>query len=256
MGYLVCAVSRNPEFPLADLCLQADFSNPSSIEHVFARCEKQLGVPNVVIFNAFSWNSMGTSNPLEADVEGFQRDLNINTVSAFAAMKAAVKEFGKLGPEIKKTFLFTGNKGNTLICPQLGLLALTKSATWYLIQTILASYSPEEETTKPRFYFVDERSPNGKGIYFISGAAHAKFFLELAERVDQGPPLATFVRGVGYKKFEEDEVCFLPVRKMEEITDSEYGVDDKEKEIQQGIGKGRDRVYWVKGAEQADGGKV
>jgi len=59
---------------------------------------------------------MGTSNPLDADLEGFQRDLNINTVSAFAAMKEAVKGFGKLGPEIKKTFLFTGNKGNTLVC--------------------------------------------------------------------------------------------------------------------------------------------
>ena len=37
---------------------------------------------------------------------------------------------------------------------------------------------------------------------FISGTAHAEFFLKLAERGDQGPPLATFVRGLGYTRFD------------------------------------------------------
>jgi len=55
-----------------------------------------------------------------------------------------------------------------------------------------------------------------------------------------------------YAHTTEDEACFLPVRKIEEISDSAYGVEDKEKELQQGIGKGRERVYWVKEADKVE----
>lgn len=54
-----------------------------------------------------------------------------------------------------------------------------------------------------RFYYADERSAEGKEVWSaIDGPAHAEFFSKLVHGETQGPVLATFVKGVGYKKFE------------------------------------------------------
>lgn len=53
-GYRVASVARTTHDNVkkhSDLCLTVDFSDPSSIEGVFKRVEKELGVPNVVIYN-------------------------------------------------------------------------------------------------------------------------------------------------------------------------------------------------------------
>lgn len=65
---------------------------------------------------AYSW-SIGTdpSNPLSTLIEGVQKDLAINTVSAYAAAQAAVKSFDKLLSDVKKTFIYTGNTNNTAV---------------------------------------------------------------------------------------------------------------------------------------------
>lgn len=52
-----------------------------------------------------------------------------------------------------------------------------------------------------RFYYADERKPDGSPAFRISGAAHGKFYLQLAEREIQVPWLATFVNGSGYVEF-------------------------------------------------------
>jgi hypothetical protein len=39
----------------------------------------------------------------------------VNTLSAYAAAQEAVKGFDKLPENVKKTFIFTGNKGNTVV---------------------------------------------------------------------------------------------------------------------------------------------
>lgn len=96
---------------------------------------------------------------------------------------------------------------------------MTKGASWYLIQTLVVAL----KDSGFRFYYVDERTPEGKGMRFISGEAHASFFLELAEREDQGPPLATFVRGKGYTAFAGDELASLPVLSLTELADFDYG---------------------------------
>lgn len=36
----------------------------------------------------------------------------------------------------------------------------------------------------------------------VSGEAHGEFYVQLAESKSQGPWQQTFVKGVGYKKFE------------------------------------------------------
>jgi hypothetical protein len=52
-----------------------------------------------------------------------------------------------------------------------------------------------------RFYYADERKPDGAPAYKIDGPLHGKIYTELAEGTSQGPWQQTFVKGEGYKKF-------------------------------------------------------
>ena len=71
-------------------------------------------LPIAYIEAAYSW-SMGPmpSDPVSAPLQDFQKDLAINTVSAYAAVQAAVRGFGELPSDVKKTFIYTGNSGHT-----------------------------------------------------------------------------------------------------------------------------------------------
>ena len=73
-------------------------------------------------------------------------------------------------------------------------------------------------------------------MIFVSGPAHAEFFLQLVEQESQGPVLATFVRGknVGKKgegkegrtefvRFEGDEGAYLPIMARRDWADDGYG---------------------------------
>jgi NAD(P)-dependent dehydrogenase (short-subunit alcohol dehydrogenase family) len=53
-GYKIAAVARTikPDIEAnADICLTADFSDPSVMGQIFEKVEQKLGVPNVVIYN-------------------------------------------------------------------------------------------------------------------------------------------------------------------------------------------------------------
>ncbi|KAH9204934.1 hypothetical protein DL95DRAFT_318522 [Leptodontidium sp. 2 PMI_412] len=107
--------------------------------------------------------------------------------------------------------------------PEFFGLAITKSSTWYLVQTLVAT--PLFASKGYRFYYVDERTPEGKGMQFISGRGHAQLFSQLAEQDMQGEPLATFVRGQGYVRFEGSERAVLPIGILEERVDLAYGAE-------------------------------
>ncbi|THX75468.1 NAD(P)-binding protein [Aureobasidium pullulans] len=221
-GYKVASVARTIRKEVSghsDLVMTADFSDPTTIKGIFETVERGLGVPNVVVYNPYSW-SIGTdpSNPLSTPIEGVQKDLAINTVSAYAAAQAAVKSFDKLPSDVKKTFIYTGNTSNTAIVPMALLLGLTKSSTWYMIQSLVAT--PRFISAGYRFYYVDERTPAGKAMHGISGQHMRK----LAEKETQGEALATFVRGKGYTRFEGNAAAILPVRTLEDMVDAEYGL--------------------------------
>lgn len=55
------------------------------------------------------------NDPLSAPIENLQKDFSVNTTGAYAAAQEAVKGFEKLPQSVKKTFIFTGNKGNTAV---------------------------------------------------------------------------------------------------------------------------------------------
>jgi hypothetical protein len=54
-----------------------------------------------------------------------------------------------------------------------------------------------------RFYYVDERKEDGAPKYRVDGEAHANIYWDLAHGQTQGPWMQTFVKGVGYKKFDD-----------------------------------------------------
>lgn len=55
-----------------------------------------------------------------------------------------------------------------------------------------------------RFHYADERDPDGSPVYMrIDGPAAGDFYLELAQHRSDVPWLATFVKGEGYKDFQE-----------------------------------------------------
>jgi hypothetical protein len=126
-------------------------------------------------------------NPVSAPLQDFQKDLAINSVSAYAAAQAAVAGFNKLPKDVKKTFIYTGNNGNTLVgrghvfekiatcllsqvTPMFLMLGIGKTGAWYMIQTLAASSSLASKGC--RFYYVDERTPVGKAMFHVSGPAH------------------------------------------------------------------------------------
>jgi len=63
----------------------------------------------------------------------FTKELTINTISAFVAMKEAVVSFKTLPKSVSKTFLYTGNILNLLAIPQFLSLGVGKSATSHLL---------------------------------------------------------------------------------------------------------------------------
>jgi NAD(P)-dependent dehydrogenase (short-subunit alcohol dehydrogenase family) len=73
-------------------------------------------------------------NPFSISLEDFQRDLNVNTTSVFAAAKEAVSGFQQLSASASPTFIYTGNMLNTGIIAPLMDLGVGKSATAHMIQ--------------------------------------------------------------------------------------------------------------------------
>lgn len=53
-----------------------------------------------------------------------------------------------------------------------------------------------------RFYYADERKPDGGPIYRVNGDAHEDLYWELSQGKEQGPWMQSFVKGIGYKAFD------------------------------------------------------
>lgn len=84
--------------------------------------------------------SFTKDGPFELDLSTFQNDLNVNTTSAFAAIKQAVASFAALPETASRTFIYTGNAMN--VAPFAGLLTLGtgKSASAHMIAAAAQGY--------------------------------------------------------------------------------------------------------------------
>ncbi|KAI1474844.1 hypothetical protein K445DRAFT_77261 [Daldinia sp. EC12] len=205
-GYKVAIASRSgtgAKTAEGFLSLKADFTKPESIPALFDAVKTEFQTaPSVVVYNAAA-----TTNPPDKDsalsipVDSVVADLNVNTVSPYAAAQQAVKGWATLPKETKKSFIYTGNilNINILPIPLFLNLGVGKSASAYWIGAADAIYSPQGF----RFFYVDERYEDGKTKgNAIDGAAHGEFFAQLANHEGNVPWHATFVKDKGYVQFK------------------------------------------------------
>lgn len=175
-----------------------DLNKPDTVADLFVKVSKDIGIPSVVIYNAYSLVLPSGTHPFSISVKDFEVSLNVNTVSAYAAAKHAVDGFDKLPKSTLKSFIFTGNILNISPIPRLLALGVGKSASAHVIESAARAYAEK----RYHFYYADERKEDGSPVGdAISGQAHADFFVELAGKAEQGPWLSTFVRDKGYVKF-------------------------------------------------------
>ncbi|KAJ3497133.1 hypothetical protein NLG97_g2131 [Lecanicillium saksenae] len=205
-GYQVAATSRS-EKPKSeqvpadgiDLHIKSDLADASSVPGVFEKVRQALGqAPSVVVYNAAALTFTPPDDPLALSVEDLNRDFQINTASVLEAAKQTVAGFGSLPSSSAKTFIYTGNRLTDGPLPRFVDLGIGKTASAHLIAAASEAYAPKGY----RFYFADQRAPDG-GSPNLDGAAHGKFYTELAEGKTSLPWLATFVSGVGYTDFRK-----------------------------------------------------
>ncbi|KAL6889143.1 hypothetical protein GGI43DRAFT_425806 [Trichoderma evansii] len=198
-GYKIAVVSRTKKAiePGDDyLWIQADFSDAFSVEGVFTTVRSKLGIPSVVVYNAFIFSPEGIDEPLSRVIT----DAHINVFSAYAAVQLAIKGFAELPPDASKTFIYTSNKLHLMTLEPLLSFGMGKSASAHMIHYLAEVY----KSSGYKFYHTDERAPDGTPRYGNpSPEAHGEHYLTLAEEKEQGPWNSTFVKGKGYVKFDE-----------------------------------------------------
>ncbi|KAF2718889.1 putative short-chain dehydrogenase [Polychaeton citri CBS 116435] len=199
-GYKIALVSRNPkeQDSANQVNIASDLSDPDAVIDAFTKVKSLLGLPSVVVYNAAAATQNEPKHPLSLSLTDFTRDLNVNTVSAFAAAQQAAAAFEQLPDTASRTFIYTGNILNTITMAPLLDLGVGKSATAHVIQSAASAYADRGF----KFYYGDERNDDGSPAYAkIDGEAHGEFYSQLSEHKLQGPWLQTFVKGSGYKKF-------------------------------------------------------
>ena len=154
LGYRIATVSRSGTGEINSstgiLTLRADFATPSSIPPLFSKIKDSFSTPpSVVIYNAASLTPPPeATNPLSIPAAAFEKDINVNAVSAYVAAQEAVKGWEELGKEGgKKTFIFTGNCLNQKVLPMPVLLTLGvgKSASAHWVGLVDGVFKEDKE---------------------------------------------------------------------------------------------------------------
>ncbi|KAJ6084422.1 hypothetical protein N7486_011222 [Penicillium sp. IBT 16267x] len=200
-GYKIALASRTTKKEnnnSNEFHISCDLSDPLSVPNVFTKVKETLGTPSVVVYNAAAATRADFQDPLSTPLADFNKSLNINTASVYAAAQEAVKGFAELPADASRTFIYTGNMLNTKIFPPLFDLGVGKAATAHIIEYLAVSYPFRGF----KFYYADQRKLDGSPLYVgIDGDAHGKFYVELAEIKSQGHWHQTFVKDVGYQRF-------------------------------------------------------
>lgn len=147
-GYSVALAFRKgtgSKTPEGYFSIQADFNKPETMPTIFDAVKSELGAaPSVVIYNAAALTPPpDQGSVLSIPAERLAADLNVNTVSPYAAAQQAVKGWGAPGSDTKKTFIYTGNIQNAVVLPVPLMLNLGvgKSASAYWIGAADAMYA-------------------------------------------------------------------------------------------------------------------
>jgi len=191
-GYQVALGSRNPVvdqvkkdgyFPVT-----VNVESPESVKSAFAQVNKELGPPNVVIFNAATFVPLPVADdPLSLPLEAFKQHTDVG-LAVYAAAQEALQGFrSETHKGALKTFIVTGNPLPWVPATAPNWLGLNveKVLKWRLMEIFSHAYSKEA-----RFYYASLVGETG-GIlsplsgFFTSGPQHAQVYLDLINRKDQ-----------------------------------------------------------------------
>ncbi|KAF2731141.1 putative short chain type dehydrogenase [Polyplosphaeria fusca] len=200
-GYKVALAARSvKEADSTDtqLNIPSDFSKTDDVVNAFAKAKEVFGIPSVVVYNVSAVTFTPANDAFAMSLAEFSRDTTINIHSAFVAAQQAVLGFAQLPASAARTFIYTGNVLNVAILPKFLSAGVGKSGAAHMIWTASDAYKDRGY----KFYYADERKPDGSPKYRIDGDAHAKLYWELANGETQGPWMQTFVSGEGYKQFD------------------------------------------------------
>ncbi|KAH7038340.1 putative short chain type dehydrogenase [Microdochium trichocladiopsis] len=199
-GYKIALAARSVDAAAStdsQLNIPSDFTKPADIVNAFQKVTQTFGPPSVVVYNAATAAFTPADDPFTLQVEDLNRDMAVNATSPYIAAQQAVKGFAELPESAARTFIYTGNILNTQSLPRFISPGMSKSAGAHMIATAADAYKDRGY----KFYYVDERKPDGTAKYKVDGDAHAEHFFKLSEDKTQGPWLQTFVKDVGYVKF-------------------------------------------------------
>ena len=222
-GYKVAAVSRTIKEDLkqvADKTIASSLT-PEEVKAIYSEVEKDLGPPNVVIYNgqsihfppfpildantltAAAFSPASGTDPFSLSPADFEKDLNVNATSAYAAASLAATSFTKVAASLPKVFIYTGNMCSKLVVPEGLTLGVGKNAMAYAIQIAAETYGIKGKGEKGFWYFADQRFEDGAPVMgFVNDEAHAEYYWDLVQEKEQGPWNNTFVKGKGYRRFE------------------------------------------------------
>ncbi|KAJ6481830.1 hypothetical protein C8R45DRAFT_1100237 [Mycena sanguinolenta] len=192
-GYQVALGSRKPVidqvkkdgyFPVV-----VNVESPESIKTAFSQVTKELGPPNVVIFNASTMVIPPVpEDPLTLPLEAFRQHTDVGLSVYVAAQEALAGFRSETHKDMLKTFIVTGNPLPWV--PGFGPRWLgsyvQKTLKWRLMGVLSDAYSKEGI----RFHYATLVGESGGVLdplseFFTSGPQHAQVYLELITRKDQ-----------------------------------------------------------------------
>ncbi|KAG7407281.1 Short-chain dehydrogenase/reductase-like protein YusS [Fusarium oxysporum f. sp. rapae] len=200
-GYKVAIASRSQkEADSTDkqLNIKTDLTKPLEVADAFSKVKATFGTPSIVVYNASAAAFPPADDPLSVSYTDFSNNTAINIHSAFIAAQQAVAGFAQLPDTAARTFIYTGNILNVTILPKFLDAGVGKSGAAHMMWAAADAYKNKGY----KFYYADERKPDGAPKYRVDGDAHADLYWELSQGKEQGPWMQTFVKGEGYKKFD------------------------------------------------------
>jgi len=188
-GYRVAIGSRNPnvEESAKDglVPIQVDASVPETIQSAFDQVQREVGTPNVVVFNATGFTFPPTSkDPLSIPLTSFVHDQAVGVNGVFALAQCAIRGFDQLPTTIPRVFIVTGNLLPFVAAvPNMVTLGTQKVASAYLVQVFAKSYADKSY----RFYYAHQvSSKGGTPGKELAGPSHATAYWNLIQREGQG----------------------------------------------------------------------
>jgi len=201
-GYKVALAARSFQDGVGEdgyLRLNIDLANSEEVPKAFAKVKEEFGIPTVVVYNAAHRVPRDSEDPLSSvSIEEVKGEFAVNAISSLIAAQEAVKGFKELPSSASKTFIHTGNALNVIVLTGVLTFGMTKAAAANMIRFASVAYKKEGF----RFYYADERQPDGGPTIPVNGPAAGNMYVELAEKKEQGPWDYTFVDGKGYVEFK------------------------------------------------------